>query len=44
MRNIVDVNCINVFKINGFFKSLGEYWMISKVFVFKEIVMLFKFV
>lgn len=37
MRNIADANRINVFKTNGFSKSLGEHRMTSKVLVFKEI-------
>ena len=36
VRNIADANRINVFKTNGFSKSLGEHRMTSKVLVFKE--------
>ncbi|MBG3742226.1 GntR family transcriptional regulator [Staphylococcus aureus] len=36
VRNIADANRFNVFKTNGFSKSLGEHRMTSKVLVFKE--------
>ncbi|HEE8908460.1 TPA: GntR family transcriptional regulator [Staphylococcus argenteus] len=38
VRNIADANRINVFKTNGFSKSLGEQRMTSKVLAFEEIL------
>lgn len=37
VRNIADANRINVFKTNGFSKSLGEHRMTSKVLVLRRL-------